>query len=115
MTMKYYWEIEKILTISEDPIENIVTQVHWTKTGVDEHGRTGVHWGITEFTKASLGESFIPFDQLNKQIVFSWVMSSINSAMHKSIDESIEFNIYQKTYVPQEVTPTWLSEPLVQE
>ena len=88
--------------------------MHWTKTGVNTFGQTGVYHGITEFTKTSLGEGFISFGNLNKQIVFSWIMASLTQADLSSIDNAIDFDIYQKTYSPQEVTPAWLSDPLNQ-
>ena len=113
--MQYSWDVTKIFTISEDPVIDIVAQVHWTKTGIDSVERIGVYHGITEFSKADLGLGFIPFDQLNKQTVFSWVMATLDPAMHQSIDEAIDFDIYQKTYIPKEMRPAWLLEPLEQE
>jgi hypothetical protein len=98
------------MTIKEDPIEDIVTKIYWSKIGTNSKGVIGQYSGISEFVDLDLTQEFIPFHELTKQVVLDWVLSSIDTFYMQRIDQAIDFDIFSKTHESTETKPSWLDE-----
>jgi len=78
-------------------LDDFVVQVNWEYVG-ERDGKSCSRNGTSSFNSA--GSSFVPFDQLTKDIVSGWIESSENfSELDASIDEQLEDLVNPKTFV----------------
>jgi hypothetical protein len=105
MAITYTWDI-KILDVSDrNNFRNAVVNCFWKKTGTDENGISGVYHGGTTFSTAEIDpSSFVEFENLTKEIVISWIESSINS---EDINNHISQDILNKSNPIVEKTLPW--------
>lgn len=75
--------------IAEDKMTKIIQTIHWRLIGTDENNTSSELYGAQSFPKPS-EEGFIPFEELNQEIVLGWLGSVLDiPAMEKQIEEAI--------------------------
>ena len=76
----YNWVISTMdCIVSENGLSNIVEGIHWRYYGnLDDEKKTGAEmFGYNKIPQAN-PESFIQYEELNKEIVISWLETIIN-------------------------------------
>ena len=70
--ISYKWAIDKVQVLPEhdNGSTNVVTHVYWSCVATDE--ASGISAANAADRKLTLGDSFIPFDQLTEQQVLDW-------------------------------------------
>lgn len=99
--MTYTWKIDMIHSASRGEITDYVTEIHWSKTGVDENGITGRWPGMTRFTfedaqTAKTSGVFTPLSELSEQQVIDWVRSTLDQESDNFINVKISAEISRK-------------------
>jgi len=71
MSLIYKWSVTNVQVIpQQDEKENIIVGVDWLVTAVDEATKLfATHTGRKQLT---VGESFIPYDQITEDQVLNW-------------------------------------------
>jgi hypothetical protein len=73
MTITYEWNFSQFDTKkSYDGLTDVVSVVHWRLFGTDENGTTTSNYGTVTLSDP-LPESFVPYDQITKEIVIQWM------------------------------------------
>ena len=85
--------------------DGAVYTVHWTAS-LEEDGETASAYG-----SIGLGDpdpsSFVPFDQLTKEKVVGWVLSTLGVDQVVSIEEALHKQIQQKLYPTSSAGVPW--------
>lgn len=113
--INYTYNIGAITKKTINGIENAIFHVVWEKVGVNENGHRGVFRIATEFDTSEVGisESFIPYENLTKEIIISWIESVtdeeqvngvILEGIQKSIDNEVQVYEFPWTVVETPVT-----------
>lgn len=106
MAIVYEWSFPSLdVVYSEEPMQNVVTTVHWVYTARDGN------YTATMYSTVSLpapGHPFIAYDDLTPDIVQGWVETSLGTdqvaEMQQSLANSIEI---QKQPKGGSMTPPW--------
>ena len=71
MSITFKWSVKKLEVIPVlDDKANVVTTVNWTVVGTDSDDNISESYsGLRSF---SVGQSFVPYDQLTEQQVLDW-------------------------------------------
>lgn len=77
-------------------LSDVVVKVHWAYVGTTDDNRTAAYGGSTELTYVQ-GENFTPYDQLTKEQVADWVLSSWTQEQTDSYKSLIESQLAVKT------------------
>jgi hypothetical protein len=88
MATELIWDV---VNLERNSLNGGVITAHWTLTAADEVLSTNVY-GSVGFVPNPDSPDFIPFDELNKDIVVSWVKNALG-------DEQVE--IYENGVVGQ--------------
>ncbi|WP_296683334.1 hypothetical protein [Flavobacterium sp.] len=88
--INFEWNINPMdCIIDDDGMINIIQTVHWRLIGTDENGISSDVYGAQSFPKPSEG-GFIPFEELTKEIVVSWLEATLDvPALEKNIEDAI--------------------------
>jgi len=80
--------------------ENVVVTVHWQFSGTtttDDHGTVSEQFiGTQGFTLDPGQDTFIPFDELTKEIVQEWVETAMGEEYIDQMKQSIAMQIEDK-------------------
>ena len=102
------WDIatmERHLPDGDTCPDGAVYTVHWTAS-LEEDGETASAYG-----SIGLGDpdpsSFVPFDQLTKEKVVGWVLSTLGVDEVVSIEEALHKQIQQKLYPTSSAGVPW--------
>jgi hypothetical protein len=98
MAITYTWKIDMIHTGTRGPIEDMVTEVHWSKTGVDDNGIGGRFPHMTRYTQSHAqaaidAGTFTPFNALTEEQVLDWVRSTLSQEDEDFINMQITSEI----------------------
>jgi hypothetical protein len=103
MATTYTWKIDMMHTQTTSAVENAITEIHWSKHGVDEDGVTGRYPDCTKFklddiTELNASGGFTPLTNLTEAQVLTWIQNSITEDDMQFIDMQIKLSIdHQKT------------------
>ncbi|WP_296683212.1 hypothetical protein [Flavobacterium sp.] len=88
--INFEWNINPMdCIIDDDGMTNVIQTVHWRLTGTDENEISSSVYGAQSFPKPS-EEGFIPFEELTKEIVVSWLEATLDvPALEKNIEDAI--------------------------
>ena len=75
MSIDYDWRVDGV---SKAPATGAVEMVHWCCHGNKDGQYSSVEFGATNHTPDPSAENFIPFDDLTKDQVLSWVYGLIS-------------------------------------
>ena len=90
MAITYTWKIDMLHTTVKPGVGDAVTEIHWSKTGIDENGISGRHPGVTKFIMPEIPtEGFIPLNQLSEDQVLNWIKSDLSAEDIIFIDSKI--------------------------
>ena len=107
MSITFKWSVKKLEVVPMlDDKANVVSTVNWTVIGTDSETNTSESYsGLRSF---SVGESFVPYDQLTEQQVLDWcfepelaevknfegkVLSSVTLNLKKDAEEKVTAQI----------------------
>ena len=76
MAIAYEWNISTLKKTTANNLSGVVIGTNWTCIGTDEQGDTGSFPGATPFSHID-PDNFIPFEDLTKQIVISWIQTAV--------------------------------------
>jgi hypothetical protein len=97
MANTYTWELKSLRKMNSGSYENIIFGTTWAVTGTDEDGHTGTFSGATPFKADEVNpDEFIPFNQLNSEIVLNWIKYSVSESAVNSYWPHIEGNIQKQ-------------------
>ena len=107
MANTYNWRINALdAKIHEDDLDNVIYTVHYTFIGQDDSEEP-----VSASSIGTLGvrynpeEPFIPYADLTKEDVVSWLEAGLNvEAMKQNIDNQIEL---KKNPVDETLRPNW--------
>jgi hypothetical protein len=75
--------------VSQGTMEKVVKTVHWRLIGTDENNVLSDIYGAENFPDPS-EESFIPFEELTKEIIVEWLSSVLDvPTLKKQIEDAI--------------------------
>jgi hypothetical protein len=103
MAITYSWKIDMMHTQSKFGVQSGITEIHWSKHGVDENGVIGRYPGCTKFTIEEIAAkrnqgNFTEFSNLTEAQVIGWIQSGIIESDMTFIDSQIQSSIdHQKT------------------
>ena len=80
MANTYHFKINAVdAHVSQDGLENVVYNVHYSYIGEDENGNIASQIGVQHVPYVD-PENFTPFDQLTQADVISWIEPELNVA-----------------------------------
>lgn len=103
MATTYTWKIDIMHTQTTWWNEKVVTEIHWSKHGVDDDGITGRYPDCTKFkldciTELNDSGGFTPLTNLTEAQVLTWIQNTITEDDMQFIDMQIKLSIdRQKT------------------
>lgn len=83
MAISYDWNISTLKKTTANNLSGVVIGTNWICIGTDEQGDTGSFPGATPFSQVD-PETFIPFENLTKEIVMSWIQTSVTGSVWDS-------------------------------
>lgn len=98
-------QLERHLPDGETCPDGAVYTVHWT-VSLEEDGETASAYGSIGLGDPS-PESFTPFDQLTKEQVIGWVLSTLGVDQVVSIEEALHNQIQQKLHPTSAAGVPW--------
>lgn len=98
MAITYTWKIDLIHTGKRGEVNDMVTEVHWSKTGVDENGVKGRFPYFTKYTakhaQAAIDAgTFTSLNELTEEKVLEWVRSTLSQEDEDFINQRISAEI----------------------
>lgn len=117
--MKYEWTVNKIdVKPHFQNLENFVYIIYWDYIANNESGFTSSINGFTEFNSEVDSDTYIPYENITKDIVDHWLNTSTNvnqlqSILNKKIEDLINPPIINLPlpWIPNP-TPTPISTPI---
>ena len=103
MALTYTWKIEKLTKTTQDAVEDVIIHVRWVLTGTDENGLQGSFSGATPLKFDSSAEGFVPYTNLTKEDVVSWLEGIVVGSYWDHVTEQIQKQINKQTAVEEEV------------
>ena len=103
MALTYTWKIEKLTKTTQDSVEDVIIHVRWVLTGTNADGLEGSFHGATPLTFDSSAEGFIPYANLTKEDVVSWLEGIVVDSYWDHVTEQIQKQINKQTSVEEEV------------
>jgi len=75
--MSHIWKVVTMdYLVQKDGLDNVVTIIHWTCSGADEHGNTGSVYG-THSLPAPDPNNFTPWADLDEATVLTWMKNDM--------------------------------------
>lgn len=105
----YTWKITGLKTRTEEGQPGFVFQTYWTKTGVDEEGRSGTFTGATPLIPSTEG-NFTPFEQLTEEQVLTWIKEVVVGDYERHVNEQIQKQIDTQKNPVEEPKLPWATE-----
>lgn len=104
----YTWEFPALEVIQQDQYPNVVYNVHW-RYNATTGSYTAESYGMRSLQPYnSESGSFIPFDQLTKEIITEWVENSIGTSSLAQMKSYLDTRIDEQINPPyQIVNPPW--------
>lgn len=97
MANTYTWELKSIRKMNSGSYDNIIFGTTWSVTGKDEDGNEGSFSGATPFRADEVNpDEFIPFNELNSEIVLGWIKHSVSASAVNSYWPHIEGTIQKQ-------------------
>jgi hypothetical protein len=107
MAINYKWKISQLdAKIHENNLDNVIYNIHWSLIATDD--------SVPPYKQSSIGvcsvkyvegDPFIPYADLTKENVVSWLESSLDvESIKQNLDNKIEL---QKNPVDEYLTPDW--------
>ena len=94
METTYVWELRSLKKMNSGSYEDIIFGTNWSVTGTDDDGNTGAFTGATPFRADEVNpDEYIPFNELNSEIVLGWIKHSVSSSFFNSYWPHIEGQI----------------------
>jgi hypothetical protein len=107
MANTYKWQISQLdAKIHQDNLDNVIYNIHWRLIGSDDSDPPyrSSQIGVCS-VKYVDGEPFIPYADLTKENVISWLESTLDvESIKQEIDSKIEL---QKNPVDEYLIPDW--------
>ena len=76
----YYFKINAVdAHVSQDGLENVVYNVHWSYIGEDANGNVATQIGVQHVPYVD-PDNFTPFDQLTQADIIAWIEPMLNVA-----------------------------------
>ena len=76
----YYFKINAVdAHVSQDGLENVVYNVHWSYFGEDGNGNVASQIGVQHVPYVD-PDNFTPFDQLTQTDIIAWIEPELNVA-----------------------------------
>lgn len=88
----YTWEVVSIQRGYKKDSTYTIFRIHWTCTGTDEVGHTGIFFGNTEFVTPH-PVATIPYEELTNEIVIEWVKAKVSMSYKQIMEKKIEEQI----------------------
>ena len=91
--MTYYtWKINSIIKKTVNSIDDVILTVVWERTGISDDGYEGSFKQATNFNIGTIDEeSFVPYEELTKEIIVNWLKESIDTdKVNKVIEDEIQ-------------------------
>ena len=107
----YTWTINTLTYYPlADKEKDVVYQVYWVFSGTDENGCSSQQGSVTSITYDP-NEPFIPYADLTKDAVVSWVQEAIGPDQIALMEKQIAEEIAKAYLPPASVTapPPWVS------
>jgi len=105
--INYTYIINQMYTVSVPSETNYVVQVNYTYTGVDGEFSSSINDSC--FYNVTEGSTFVPYEDLTKDIVVGWIESSLGEDAIKNNQDCIANQIEMQKNPP--VTPEYQPLP----
>tara|TARA_R100000234_G_scaffold117161_1_gene95197 strand:- start:142 stop:486 length:345 start_codon:yes stop_codon:yes gene_type:complete len=95
-TYTYTWgfqDLDPIGRNASDPDKDLVTVIHWKLTATSSDGLSAKRVGFITLTK---GDTVIPFEDLTKDNLLSWVKNSLGSSAVVDAETELKNNIIEQ-------------------
>lgn len=90
--MNYTWRIHSLTKETRNSIDDVVIEVVWSKIGIEKE--TGIVTSVkrsTVFTEEHLNsDTFIPYNDLNRDIIVSWIEKVVNQ---ESLNQHLQYEL----------------------
>jgi len=91
----YTWNCGTVdIYISESGLSDVVYNVHWIVSGVDDLGNTTSNIGVQTLDTSNITD-FIPFNNLTYDQITSWTMNAMGQERVDLIEEDIAIKLEQ--------------------
>ncbi len=86
----YSWNIKSIkVKPSLDDLTNVISEIAWEYIGIDENSNIALISLVTQVSDPNI-EDFIPYDQVTKSMVISWLENILDiEALQQGIEAKI--------------------------
>ena len=108
----YSWNFNPLeVVFNEEAMTNVIDVVHWQYTGtLDDTSITNI--GTIKLAQPT-PEGFIPFENVTKEMVTSWVETTMGEDQITSMQTSISSSINTKLHPTRgPVSPPWVTPPV---
>lgn len=108
--ISYNIDIEKIHVVNTQTNQNCVVTVLYRVIGTDESGNSDFIMDCADFEVSDNMENFVPFEELTKEIVESWILVECGEAHIENLKNIIKDKINYKVNPPtkpEEVSFPW--------
>ena len=110
----YYFKINAVdAHVSQDGLENVVYNVHWSYIGEDANGNVATQIGVQHVPNVD-PENFVAFNQLTQADIIAWIEPMLNvSEFQTNLDAQLA-ELAAPTKVTLQVPETLAVEPPVE-
>ena len=110
----YHFKINAVdAHVSQDGLENVVYNVHWSYFGEDENGNVASQIGVQHVPYVD-PDNFTPFDQLTQADIIAWIEPELNVEEFQSNLDVQLAELAAPTKVTLQVPETLAEEPPVE-
>lgn len=110
----YYFKINAVdAHVSQDGLENVIYNVHWSYIGEDANGNVATQIGVQHVPNVD-PDNFTPFDELTQADVIAWIEPELNVAEFQTNLDSQLAELAAPTKVTLQVPETLAVEPPVE-
>lgn len=95
--MRYEWNYGPAAVETVDGFQNVVVKIDWICMGYDNTNRNFKASGTAPSPPLNPAQ-YVPFDQLTKQQIESWVFATVNKT-------DVEYNLFQESKMQPDTKP----------
>ena len=99
--------------VSQDGLENVIYNVHWSYIGEDANGNVATQIGVQHVPNVD-PENFVAFDQLTQADIVAWIEPALNVAEFQTNRDAQLAELAAPTKVTLQVPETLAVEPPVE-